>query len=64
MNLTDYHAKLFAHELTKRSSSDNVEKLAPALSFCRASTRQRPQDQPPAAGLPASNGVRSNPNEP
>ena len=32
MNLTPYHAKLFAHELTKRSSSDNVDKLASALS--------------------------------
>jgi len=32
MNLTAYHAKLFAHELTKRSSSDNVDKLASALS--------------------------------
>jgi hypothetical protein len=38
--------------------------LSSALSFCRASTRQRPPDQLPAAGLPASNGVRSNPNEP
>jgi hypothetical protein len=32
MSLTVYHAKLFAHELTKRSSSDNVDKLASALS--------------------------------
>ena len=32
MSLTAYHAKLFAHELTKRSSSDNVDKLASALS--------------------------------
>jgi hypothetical protein len=31
MNLTDYHAKYFAYELTKRCSSDNVEKLAGAL---------------------------------
>ena len=28
MNLTAYHAKYFAHELTKRCSSDSVEKLA------------------------------------
>jgi len=27
MSLTAYHAKLFAHELTKRSSSDNVDNL-------------------------------------
>jgi superfamily II DNA or RNA helicase len=32
MNLTHYHARYFAHELTKRSSSDNVDKLASALS--------------------------------
>lgn len=32
MSLTAYHAKLFAHELTKRSSSDNVDKLASVLS--------------------------------
>jgi hypothetical protein len=28
VNLTDYHAKYFAHELTKRCSSDSLEKLA------------------------------------
>jgi hypothetical protein len=32
MSLTSYHAKLFAYELTKRSASDSVEKLATALS--------------------------------
>ena len=32
MSLTPYHARYFAHELTKRSSSDNVDKLASALS--------------------------------
>lgn len=31
-NLTSYHAKYFAYELTKRCASDNVEKLAAALS--------------------------------
>ena len=31
MNLTDYHAKYFAYELTKRCSSDSVEKLASVL---------------------------------
>jgi adenine-specific DNA-methyltransferase len=29
---TDYHAKYFAHELTKRFSSDSVEKLAGAVA--------------------------------
>ena len=32
MNLTDFHAKYFAYELTKRSSSDSVEMLAGVLA--------------------------------
>jgi adenine-specific DNA-methyltransferase len=32
MNLTDYHATYFAHELTKRCPSDSVEKLASAVA--------------------------------
>jgi hypothetical protein len=32
VQITDYHAKYYAHELTKRCSSDSVEKLALALS--------------------------------
>lgn len=32
MNLTSFHAKYFAHELTKRSPSDSVEMLAGVLS--------------------------------
>lgn len=32
MQLTDYHATFFAHELTKRSASDSVEKLAHVLA--------------------------------
>ena len=32
MRLTPYHAKYFAFELTKRSSSESVDKLASALS--------------------------------
>src|SRR5271166_3157058 len=31
MKLTAYHAKYFAHELTKRSASDNIQKLATTL---------------------------------
>jgi adenine-specific DNA-methyltransferase len=30
--ITDYHSKYFAHELTKRCSSDSVEKLAGAVA--------------------------------
>ncbi len=30
--LTDFHASYFAHELTKRSASDSIEKLAAALA--------------------------------
>jgi adenine-specific DNA-methyltransferase len=32
MNLTDYHAKYFAYELTKRCPSDSVDKLATAVA--------------------------------
>ncbi|HLP25716.1 MAG TPA: hypothetical protein VK477_08565 [Acidobacteriota bacterium] len=32
MNLTDYHAKYFAYELTKRCSADSMEKLAGAVA--------------------------------
>ncbi len=32
MSLTPYHARYFAHELTKQSGSDNVDKLVSALS--------------------------------
>lgn len=32
MQFTNYHAKYFAHELTKRHSSDSIEKLASALA--------------------------------
>ena len=32
MRLTDYHTKYFAHELTKRCSSDSLEKLAGAVA--------------------------------
>lgn len=34
-SLTDYHAKYFAHELTKRYSSDSLEKLAGAFAGAR-----------------------------
>ena len=32
MKTTDYHAKYYAHELTKRCSSDSIEKLAGAVA--------------------------------
>src|SRR5947208_7275146 len=32
MNLTDYHAKYFAYELTRRFPSDSLEKLAGAVA--------------------------------
>ncbi len=32
MEITDYHARYFAHELTRRHSSDSVEKLASVLA--------------------------------
>jgi SNF2 family DNA or RNA helicase len=35
MSITAYHAKFFAHELTRRFSSDNAEKLTATLSNAR-----------------------------
>lgn len=32
MKLTDYHAKVYSYDLTKRCSSNNIEKLASTLS--------------------------------
>ena len=32
MNITDYHAKYFAYELTKRCASDSIEKFTASLS--------------------------------
>ena len=32
VNITDYHAKYFAYELTKRCASDSLEKLSSTLS--------------------------------
>lgn len=40
--VTAYHAKYFAHELTKRCASDNVEKLIGALSNIRATVDLNP----------------------
>jgi hypothetical protein len=35
MRITDYHAKYYARELTKRCPSDSIEKLAPSLLDAR-----------------------------
>ncbi|MFN6195473.1 MAG: SNF2-related protein [Planctomycetota bacterium] len=35
MESTDYHAKLFAHELTRRCAADEIDKLAPVLADAR-----------------------------
>src|ERR1044072_2390226 len=42
MNLTPYHAKYFAYELTKRSSSDSVEKFASTLVDVQAQVDLNP----------------------
>ena len=39
MHLTDYHAKYFAYELTKRCPSDSAEKLAGPLVNARVDNR-------------------------
>src|SRR5277367_5882996 len=44
MNLTDYHAKYFAHELTKRCSSDSLEKLAGAVASAQVDLNPRQVD--------------------
>ena len=41
MNLTAYHAKYFAHELTKRCPSDSAEKLAGAVRVLASQTYTR-----------------------
>jgi hypothetical protein len=41
MQLTDYHAKYFAHELTKRYPSDSAEKLAGALLDAHSTSQSR-----------------------
>ena len=43
MQLADYHAKYFAHELTKRCPSDSAEKLAGALVDAQVDLNQLPQ---------------------
>ncbi len=35
MDFTDYHAKYFAYELTKRHPSDSIKKLAGAVAGAR-----------------------------
>ena len=42
MQLTDYHAKLLAHELTQRSPSDSIEKLATAIADAQAQVDLNP----------------------
>lgn len=52
MELTDYHAKYIAHQLTRRCPSDSVEKLAAALVThplaAAVLTRAKGRDLPPA----------------
>lgn len=48
MNLTDFHAKYLAHELTKGCTSDSVEKLVMALAdaqvdLIRAMAEHKPE---------------------
>ena len=42
MNITNYHAKYFAYELTKRSSSDSLEKLTATLSNAQVDLNPHP----------------------
>src|SRR6202167_5652028 len=40
--MTDYHAKYFAYELTKRCASDSIEKLTAVLSDAQAQVDLNP----------------------
>src|SRR6202050_40222 len=58
MSLTAYHAKYFAHDLTKRCASDSVEKLATALSNAQVDLNPHQIDAALfALGSPLSKGA-------
>lgn len=58
MNFTAYHAKYFAHELTKRSASDSLEKLASALVDAQVDLNPHPKMAPFERGdLKANNAA-------
>ena len=46
MGMTDFHSAFFAHELTKRCSSDSIEKLAGALVDAKVLRAFRPHSIP------------------
>src|SRR5438067_3742276 len=46
MSLTDYQAKYFAYELTKRSPSDSMEKLAGAVASAQVAVNPHQVDAP------------------
>lgn len=47
MDLTPYHAKYFAYELTKRCPSDSVEKLAGAVASAQGDLNRHQVDAAP-----------------
>jgi SNF2 family DNA or RNA helicase len=58
VNFTDYHAKYFAYELTKRCPSDSVEKLAGALADAQVDLNSHQVDAALFAfGSPLSKGA-------
>jgi hypothetical protein len=44
MNLTAYRTKIFVHELTKQSSSDNVNKFASVIRYASKTIEPREKD--------------------
>jgi len=42
--VTDYHAKYFAYELTKRCSTDSIEKLAGAEASAQVDLNPHQED--------------------
>ncbi len=59
MQLTDYHAKYFAYELTKRCPSDSLEKLAGAVASAQVDLNPHQVDAALFAfNSPLSKGAR------
>jgi len=56
MSLTDYQAKYFAYELTKRSPSDSMEKLAGAVASAQVDLN--PHQVVTLKGLESQSAIR------
>jgi hypothetical protein len=59
LDLTPYHAKYFAYELTKRCASDSIEKLAGAVASAQVDLNPHQVD----AALFAARSVQAAPGQ-